>query len=119
MNPVCWALWRKYFASKGYECMVPSYPFHEGEPSKLRNEPDPGLGRLGFSGVVETIAKEIAQLESQPLLIGHSMGGLVVQKLISMQLVVAGVCIDSPPTKGIRSFRWSFIRSNFPTINPF
>lgn len=57
-------------------------------------------------------------MPEKPLLIGHSMGGLALQKLINMDLGTAGVCIDSAPPKGIFSFEWSFLKANLPTINP-
>jgi esterase/lipase len=40
-----------------------------------------------------------------------------VQKLIAMDKVEAGVCIDSAPPLGIITFKWSFWKSNFPVIN--
>jgi esterase/lipase len=32
---------------------------------------------------------------------------------------VAGICIDPAPPKGIISFKWSFLKANLPTVNPF
>ena len=46
------------------------------------------------------------------------MGGLAVQKLISMNKGFAGVSIDPAPPKGLNSFKWSFLKANLPTINP-
>lgn len=47
------------------------------------------------------------------------MGGLAVQKLIELDKGVAGICISPAPPKGIFSFKWSFLKANLPTINPF
>jgi pimeloyl-ACP methyl ester carboxylesterase len=117
-NPRSWVEWKSYFERHGYTCLTPAYPFHEGEPSKLRTNPNPALKKLMLGEVVSHVARSIEHLVNKPLLIGHSMGGLIVQKLISMDLGAAGVCIDSAPPAGIRSFKWSFIRANFPTVNP-
>lgn len=46
------------------------------------------------------------------------MGGLAVQKLISLNKGVAGVCIDTAPPKGVFSLKWSFLKANLPTVNP-
>ncbi len=117
-NPKSWRAWELFFQSKGFVCHTPAYPFHDGEPSELRKNIDPQLGRITLANVVDSISTYISNLPEKPILIGHSMGGLVVQKLIAKKLGVAGICIDSAPPKGIISVQWSFLRANFPTINP-
>lgn len=118
MNPASWGQWLRFFEAKGYACHAPSYPFHEGDPSSLRRNIDPQLGRLTFGEVVETMGTFIDTLPEPPILVGHSMGGLVVQRLIQGGRGVAGVCVDSAPPRGVMSFQWSFLRANLPTINP-
>jgi pimeloyl-ACP methyl ester carboxylesterase len=118
MNPVSWSPWLSYFNAKGYVCHAPAYPFHEGEPSGLRQYNPEGLGTLTLAQVVAHITSYIDSLPEKPILIGHSMGGLIVQKLINANKGVAGVCINSAPPKGILSFQWSFLKSNIITINP-
>jgi pimeloyl-ACP methyl ester carboxylesterase len=117
-NPKSWAKWRAYFEAKGYNCQTPAYPYHEGEPSDLRKNIDPKLGTLTLGQVVDGIAKLIDTLPEKPIVIGHSMGGLIVQRLIGMDKAAAGVCIDTAPPKGISSFKWSFLKANLPTVNP-
>lgn len=118
-NPKSWEHWKLFFEAEGYTCYAPAYPFHEGFPKYLREHPDPALGKLTFSQVIASLAAFIDTLPEKPILIGHSMGGLAVQKLIEMNKGVAGVCIDTAPPMGIVSFKWSFLRSNLPTIDPF
>jgi pimeloyl-ACP methyl ester carboxylesterase len=118
-NPEGWKEWKKYFEAKGYTCYTPAYPYHEGNPAVLRKNSDPKLGTLTFGQVIESLANFIDKLPEKPILIGHSMGGLAVQKLIEMKKGVAGICIDAAPPKGIISFKWSFLKANLPTINPF
>ncbi len=118
-SPQGWAEWKKHFEAQGYTCYTPAYPYHEGKPEELRKNVNPALGKLTFGQVIDSLAAFIDKLPEKPILIGHSMGGLAVQKLINMGKGVAGVCIDTAPPKGIISFKWSFLKSNFPTINPF
>jgi pimeloyl-ACP methyl ester carboxylesterase len=117
-NPASWTEWKHYFESAGYTCHTPAYPYHAGEPAALRKSPDPELGRLTFGDVISSMTAYIEKLPEQPILIGHSMGGLAVQKLIALQKGVAGICIDSAPPKGVISFAWSFLKANIPTLNP-
>jgi len=118
MNPKSWEPWIKFFEAKGYKCHAPAYPFHEGEPFSLRNNIHPDLGKVDFGQVVNALSSFIDKLSERPVLIGHSMGGLAVQKLIAMNKGVAGICIDSAPPKGVFSFKWSFLKANLATINP-
>jgi pimeloyl-ACP methyl ester carboxylesterase len=119
MNPTAWGQWIRRFEAKGFRCYAPAYPFHDGEPASLRETIDPRLGTVTFKQVLDTLTAFIATLAEKPILIGHSMGGLAVQKLIEAGSGAAGVCIDPAPPKGVSSFKWSFLRANLPTINPF
>lgn len=117
-NPNGWNEWKKYFEAQGFTCYAPAYPYHEGNPAELRKNQNPALATLTFGNVIDSLITFIDKLPEKPILIGHSMGGLAVQKLISMNKGVAGVCIDAAPPKGIFSFKWSFLKSNLPTVSP-
>jgi pimeloyl-ACP methyl ester carboxylesterase len=119
MNPVSWSLWVKYFENKGYKCYTPAYPFHDGSPETLRSSINSELGMVTFKQVIDNLIEFIDALPEKPVLIGHSMGGLAVQKLMSMNKGAVGIAIDPAPPKGIFSFKWSFLKSNLPTISPF
>ena len=118
MNPASWETWIKFFEAKGYTCYAPAYAFHEGNPKELRNKIDPKLGKLSFGEVIDSLSVFIDKLPEKPILIGHSMGGLAVQKLLNLGKGVAGISIDPAPPKGIFSFKWSFLKANLATINP-
>jgi pimeloyl-ACP methyl ester carboxylesterase len=118
MNPYSWAQWTNLYERRGYICFSPAYPFHEGNPVTLRNNINPELGKLTLGQVVDGLSAYIDLLPGKPVLIGHSMGGLVVQKLIALNKGVAGVCIDPAPPAGLFSFQWSFLKANLSTVNP-
>jgi non-heme chloroperoxidase len=46
-------------------------------------------------------AQIIEELDAKPIVIGHSFGGLIVQRLLGQNLAVAGVAIDPGPIKGV------------------
>lgn len=119
MNPISWNNWIKFYEAKGYKCYAPAYAFHEGSPSDLRNNINPNLSKLTFRQVTETLSAFIDKLPEKPILIGHSIGGLAVQKLLEMHKGVAGICINPGAPKGIFSFKWSFLKANLAIINPF
>jgi len=119
MNADSWAEWEKYFENKKYKCIIPEYPYHKGKPSDLRENIPSELGKLELQDIVKHYEDIILQLDEKPILIGHSMGGHIVQILVNKGLATKGICIDSAPPKGVFSFKWSFLKSNLPTINPF
>jgi pimeloyl-ACP methyl ester carboxylesterase len=117
-NPKSWEGWVKYFRAKGYTCYAPAYQYHEGEPETLRRNIDSRLGLLTLGQVIKSLTAFIDALPEKPILIGHSMGGLAVQKLISMDKGAAAIAIDAAPPKGIFTFKWSFLKVNLSTVNP-
>ncbi|HUS67440.1 MAG TPA: alpha/beta hydrolase [Kofleriaceae bacterium] len=120
MTPTCWSGWVQRFRERGLRALAPAWPLHDAPPQALRDKhPDPALGKLTLDEVVAEMVRTVEALDEKPILIGHSMGGLVVQLLLQKQLGVAGVAIDSAPPKGVISFKWSFIKSNWPVVSPF
>jgi len=100
-------------------CKTVSYPYHEGEPSELRTNIDDNLANVTLSDVVDHITKFLDTLDdNKPILIGHSMGGLLVQILVAQKRASIGVCISPAPPKGILSFKFSFLKANLGTVNP-
>jgi pimeloyl-ACP methyl ester carboxylesterase len=120
MTPLCWEQWAGYFQSRGYTCAAPAWPGRDRSVKGLRlAHPDPALGRLTLAEVVEHMAGFVRSLPEKAVLIGHSMGGLVVQLLLQQGLGAAGVAIDSAPPAGVFTPQWSFLKANFSMINPF
>jgi pimeloyl-ACP methyl ester carboxylesterase len=61
----------------------------------------------------------IRELCRPPVIIGHSLGGLVVQILLDRGLGAAGVAIDGAPAKGVRKLPLSMLKVGFPALrNP-
>ncbi|MCA9711631.1 MAG: alpha/beta fold hydrolase, partial [Myxococcales bacterium] len=113
VDPSCWDRWIPYLESKGYRVLAPAWPGHEGDPAQARAaHPDPALAAVGLEDVVDRYRQEIAQLDEKPILVGHSMGGLVVQRLLAEDLAAAAVAIDAAPPKGVLSLSPKFLKSN-------
>jgi len=119
LNARSWQPWVERFASAGFSCSAPSWPFHHGDPRTLRNEVDPRLRSLTFGDVTAHLKSVIDALPERPILVGHSIGGLLVQRLVEDGYARAGVAISSAPPPGVRSYSPHFVRANFPHINPF
>lgn len=100
LSPTVWDKFVRHFKACGYTCSVLSLPA-PGEQGwyqilhgkDARSTP---LGRL-----VDFYAKQIAAFPAPPILIGHAMGGLVVQLLLDRGLGVAGVAIAPRPPQRV------------------
>ena len=120
MTPLCWEEWVKYFQANGYTCTAPSWPGRDAPiVTQRKNHPDATLGKLTLTAVVDHLTKQIQLLENTPILLGHSMGGLITQILVNRDLAAAGIAIDSAPSAGVFTTKWSFLKANFPMISPF
>jgi pimeloyl-ACP methyl ester carboxylesterase len=101
VNNICWEDWKHHYEQKGYKVYTPANPGHEGNPVELRAKVHPALVKTGFIDIVNNIAQLIDTLPERPLIIGHSMAGMAVLKLIEMGKAVAGVSIDGAPPKNV------------------
>lgn len=115
VTPQCWANFRSFFSSKGYECLAPAWPYMDRPVKELLSKPDPRLAHQTIKDLVDHFEKEIRKLQEPPILIGHSFGGLIVQLLMDRGLGKAGIAIDAAPPRGvIPSLR--AIRSALPVL---
>jgi pimeloyl-ACP methyl ester carboxylesterase len=101
VNNTCWTEWKRHYEQKGYKVYTPANPGHEGNPAELRAKVHPDLVKTGFIDVVNNIAQLIDTLPEKPLVIGHSMAGMVTMKLVEMGKAAAGVSIDGAPPKNV------------------
>jgi pimeloyl-ACP methyl ester carboxylesterase len=97
----CWTSFRDFFESKGHSVVVPEWPYLERSAEELRRSPDPRLAKMTIKGLVDHFEKQIRDLPEQPVLIGHSFGGLIVQMLLDRGLGAAGVAIDAVPPRWV------------------
>ncbi len=56
---------------------------------------------IRISDYVEDLAEAVRQLPSPPVLIGHSMGGFIIQKYLESHDAPGAVLLSSPPPSGL------------------
>jgi pimeloyl-ACP methyl ester carboxylesterase len=59
----------------------------------------------------------IGRLPARPVVIGHSFGGLIAQKLLAGGAAAAAIAIDPGQIKGVRPVPFAQIRSGFPVLS--
>lgn len=109
LHATSWAPWVERFQSEGYAAIAPGWP---GEPETVesaRRNPQ-AVARLGVDEVVRHYATILAPLEGPLVVIGHSVGGQVAQRLLAEGHASAAVAIDPAPIKGVVALAPSALR---------
>ena len=119
MTPTSWNRFREFYEQRGYRVLAPAWPRMQGTLEELRRNPSK-LAGLGLLEITEHYEKIVRSLDERPILIGHSMGGLIVQLLLDRGLGAAGVSINGTAPKGIYRLPLSAIKAANPVLsNPF
>lgn len=113
-----WEHWINYFTALGYECEAPPWPLHDHAPAELRRNVPEGLGKLSLADLHDQYRSITRREPEPPIVIGHSLGGLLVQKLIADKLVRAGVGICSVAPNRMLALDWGFLRNSASITNP-
>jgi pimeloyl-ACP methyl ester carboxylesterase len=106
-GPWYWETYKGFFESRDYRCIATTLPYHEVDP---QGDPDPRLGTASLLDYADALEKEIRQLGVRPILMGHSMGGLLAQILAERGLASAVVLLAPASPAGILTIRPSVIR---------
>jgi pimeloyl-ACP methyl ester carboxylesterase len=118
VTPRSWENWIDHYERRGFRVLAPAYPGFEVEVEALNADPSP-IEKLTVPAVVEHLEAIVGELESPPILIGHSAGGTFVQLLLDHGFGAAGVASNSAPTEGVRVTPAAQIKSLFPVLkNP-
>lgn len=117
-----WDEWRGYFESKGYKTIAPPWPYKDASSAaelRARQPNDTDLAALTLSEVIDSYAAVIKGLPEKPILIGHSLGGLMTQVLVNRDLAAAGVAIHSVPPLGVFPYEFSFLKAGWKSFGLF
>jgi len=106
-GPWCWENFQPVFEQQGYKCIAATLPFHDMAPEDV---PDPRLGTSSLMDYAAAVEQEIRQIGSKPIVVGHSMGGLLAQMLGSRGLAKALVLLSPSSPAGIIGLRFSVIK---------
>jgi pimeloyl-ACP methyl ester carboxylesterase len=119
ISALSWELWVQHYADKGYHVIAADWPGREGEIEQLRRDPG-DFASLGLDDVVDHYEQLIRELETPPLIIGHSFGGLVTQILLDRGWGAAGVAVAPAPIKGVRRLPLATLKIALAALaNPF
>jgi pimeloyl-ACP methyl ester carboxylesterase len=113
-----WQRWRQRFEDSGYTTLAPGWPDDPATVQDARAHPEVFAHKM-VQGVTDHYLAAISQLQKKPAVIGHSFGGLIVQKIAGEGVAAATVAIDNAPFKGVLPLPISALKSASPVLgNP-
>ena len=118
VTPRSWEHWVARYEAAGYRVIAPAYPGFEVEVEALNADPAP-IEAVTVPQIIEKLEGVVGALDTPPILMGHSAGGVFTQILLDHGYGAAGVAINSAPTEGVKRVPLSQVRATFPVLkNP-
>lgn len=118
----CWEHFLDFFADAGYRAMAMSLRGHGSSPTAVP------LQKVSVADYVDDVRSVADDLGGAPVLIGHSLGGYVIQRYLEDREAPAAVLVGSLPPHGVlgaalrvwRRRPWMTVQSlNDPTLVKF
>jgi pimeloyl-ACP methyl ester carboxylesterase len=91
------------FAEAGYDAYALDLRGHDGSGESMR--------RFSLDDYLDDIQTAVSEIGTEPILVGHSMGGYLVQRHLETQRAPAAVLIASIPPKGALGIALRLLRS--------
>ena len=114
--PSSWDPWRDLFEERGYTTLAPGWPEDPETVEEARAHPETFAGK-SVGAITNHVEDVIAGLSRPPVIIGHSFGGLITQKLAGRGLARAAVAIDPAPFRGVLPLPLSALRASAPALS--
>jgi pimeloyl-ACP methyl ester carboxylesterase len=112
--PSSWAAWAEFYEQAGYAPLTPDWPGDPVTVDQARAEPEVLAGK-SLRQVADHTAEVIAALDTKPVVMGHSTGGLLAQMLAGRGLAAATVAIDPGVFRGVLPLPFSVLKG----VGPF
>ncbi|GIF20738.1 pimeloyl-ACP methyl ester carboxylesterase [Actinoplanes tereljensis] len=118
LHSTSWNAWRAFFEEAGYTTLAPEWPGIADTVAGARANPD-AIADHGIEDVTQHYIGIIENLDEPPILIGHSFGGMIAEKILGLGHAAAAVAIDAAQIKGVLPLPLSALHSTLPVFkNP-
>lgn len=116
MHASSWGPWVQLLAERGYAPVAPGWPGDADTVEATRADPS-RMNGVGIGDVTDHYAAVIEALPSPPIVIGHSFGGLIAQRLLSAGRARACVALGPAQFKGILGLPLAQVESVLPVLS--
>ncbi|MFI6603583.1 alpha/beta hydrolase [Nonomuraea sp. NPDC050536] len=97
-----WESWNERFSSFGFAVCAPGWPGEPATVGEARRHPET-LHELGLDALTEHYARIVRSFDTPPVIVGHSVGGLIAQHLLGANAGRAAVAIAPAPVDHVTS----------------
>ena len=116
--PTSWSRWGAFFHEAGFAPVLVDWPDDPATVEEANANPEVLAGKT-IRQLADHIATRISQLDARPVVIGHSLGGLLAEIIAGRGLVAVSVAISPAPFRGVLPVPISQVRSAWPVLrNP-
>lgn len=91
----CWEHFLDFFADAGYRAVAVSLRGHGASPTAKP------LHKVSIADYIDDVRSVADELGGAPVLIGHSLGGFVIQRYLEERTAPAAVLVGSVPPQGV------------------
>ncbi|MDL9979668.1 alpha/beta hydrolase [Microbacterium sp. ASV49] len=118
LHATSWGPWIEKFRAAGYDTVAPGWPNEADTVAEARAHPD-AVADIGIDEAAGHFAEIANGLGDDTILIGHSFGGLIAEKLLGEGVGAGAVAIDPAQIKGVLPLPLAQLRSGFLALgNP-
>jgi pimeloyl-ACP methyl ester carboxylesterase len=116
LHATSWGPWLELFTQHGYDPVAPGWPNEPSTVDEARANPDV-VANQDIDDITKHYAAIAESLNTAPILIGHSFGGLIAEKLLGQGIGAAAVAIDATQIKGVLPLPLAQLRAALPALS--
>jgi pimeloyl-ACP methyl ester carboxylesterase len=118
LHATSWGPWLELYRDAGYEPIAPGWLGEPATVAEAREGPEL-VADKSIDDEVAHYTQIIQSLDAKPIIVGHSFGGLLAEKLLGQDLGAAAVAIDPAQIKGVLPLPLAQLRAALPALgNP-
>ncbi len=116
MHASSWDPWLELFEERGYAPVAPPWPGDADTAAATRADPGAMAG-VGLEDVVASYVRVVDALPALPLVVGHSFGGLVAERLLAAGRARGCVALSPAQFRGILGLPLAQLQSAWPVLS--
>ena len=111
-----WEPWRALFEEQGFTTIAPGWPDDPETVEEAKRDPEV-FAHKRIKQITDYYLSAIDQLKLKPVIVGHSFGGLIAQRLAGEGVAAATVAVDPAPFRGVLPLPLSALKSSAPVLS--